>query len=100
MGRGKKDELTADSVVRRSKRVPWRTIEGKGILVDRDSGYYFSMNRTGQFIWSEIDGVRSIQEIAARVVERFEVDDVTALRDCLDLMGDLMEQGLVVPVTP
>ncbi len=100
MGKGKKGEFGPESVVRRSRSVPWRTIEGKGILVDRDSGYYFSMNRTGQFIWSEIDGVRSIRDIASRVVERFEVDDVTALRDCLDLMDELMEQGLIVPITP
>jgi len=99
MARSRKGELTTESVVRRSKSVPWRTIEGKGILVDRDSGYYFSLNRTGQFIWSEIDGVRTIREIAGLVVKRFEVDEETALRDCLDLVADLVDQGLVVPVT-
>jgi hypothetical protein len=91
--------ITAEAVLKRSPNVPWRTIDGKGILVDLDSGYYFSLNRTGQFIWGQIDGARTLQDIARRVVEHFEVDEETALRDCIELAGRLRDQGLVVSVT-
>jgi hypothetical protein len=91
--------ITAEAVLKRSPNVLWRTIDGKGILVDLDSGYYFSLNRTGQFIWGQIDGARTLQDIARRVVEHFEVDEETALRDCIELAGRLRDQGLVVSVT-
>ncbi|MFH1278801.1 MAG: PqqD family protein [Candidatus Eisenbacteria bacterium] len=84
--------------MKRSPNVPWRTIDGKGILVDLESGYYFSLNKTGQFIWGQIDGERSLAEIARRVVEQFDVDEGTALQDCIELAGRLQEQGLIVSV--
>lgn len=90
--------VDAGTVVKRSPNVPWRTIDGKGILVDLESGYYFSLNKTGQFIWGQIDGERNLGEIARRLVEQFEVDEETALRDCIELATRLHEQGLVVPV--
>ncbi|MBN1827103.1 MAG: PqqD family protein [Candidatus Eisenbacteria bacterium] len=88
-----------DTVIKRSSNVPWRTIEGKGILVDLDSGFYFSLNRTGQVIWGEIDGGKPLSAIARKVVDRFEVDEETALRDCLELAERMLEQGLVVTVS-
>ncbi|MFH1679442.1 MAG: PqqD family protein [Candidatus Eisenbacteria bacterium] len=90
--------LGPDSVLKRSPSVPWRTIDRKGILVDLESGYYFSLNSTGQYIWGQLDGARSIREIARRVVEQFEVDEETALADCLELATRLLDQGLVVLV--
>jgi hypothetical protein len=90
--------LDPESVLKRAPNVPWRTIDGKGILVDLESGYYFSLNTTGQYIWGQIDGARNIREIARRVVDRFDIDEETALRDCLELAGRLREQGLVVAV--
>ena len=87
------------TVIKRSSNVPWRTIEGKGILVDLDSGYYFSLNRTGQAIWAEIDGGKPLSEIAGRIEDRFDVDGEIALRDCMELAEKLLEQGLVVTVS-
>jgi hypothetical protein len=87
-----------ETILKRAPNVPWRMIDGKGILVDLESGYYFSLNTTGQFIWGEIDGKRTIAEIARRVVDRFEIDEQTALRDCVELADRLADHGLVVTV--
>ncbi len=90
--------LGPETVLKRAPNVPWRTIDGKGILVDLESGYYFSLNTTGQYIWGQIDGARNVRELARRVVDHFEVDEETALRDCIDLAGRLRDQGLIVTV--
>ncbi len=102
-GRGKKEEsdLTVHdhTVLKHSPNVPWRTVDGKGILVDLESGFYFSLNKTGQFIWGQIDGERTMTEIASRLVEHFEVEDEMALKDCLELAQRLYDQGLIVSVS-
>ncbi len=85
-----------DSVLRRSSDVPSRAVEGKGILVDLESGYYFSLNRTGQFIWEHLDGVKELQEIVLLMVEQFDVDEETCLKDCIELADCLAADGLVV----
>ena len=88
-----------NTVLKHSPNVPWRTVDGKGILVDLESGYYFSLNKTGQFIWGQINGERTMSEIANRVVEQFEVENEMALKDCLELAQRLHDQGLIVAVS-
>ncbi len=86
-----------ETILMRSDRVPSRTVDGKGILVDLESGYYFSLNRTGQFIWEHFDGSRTLHDIARLMVDRFDVDVETSLSDCIELADRLGADGLVVP---
>jgi len=92
--------LGPDSVLKRSPSVPWRSIDRKGILVDMESGHYFSLNSSGQYIWGQLDGARTLLEIAQRMVEEFDVDETTALADCLELAKRLLDEKLaaIVPV--
>ncbi len=90
--------LGPESVLKRSPNVPWRSIDRKGILVDMESGHYFSLNSTGQYIWGQLDGARTLQEIAHRVAEHFDVDEPTALSDCLDLAKRLLDEKLAAIV--
>lgn len=87
--------FTKDSVLMRSPDVPSRTVEGKGILVDLESGYYFSLNRTGQFIWERLDGSRSLHDLVRLLMDRYDVDEETCLADCLELADRLAADGLV-----
>ena len=91
--------LDANTTLQHSPKVPWRAVDEKGILVDQESGYYFSLNKTGRFIWEKIDGKRSLRDIAAGMVERFEVDEETALKDCMELAERLLDQGLLTTIT-
>ncbi len=78
-----------------SPDAPSRSVDGKGILVDLKSGYYFSLNSTGRFIWEAIDGTRSVREIARRLAGSFDVEESIALTDCIELAERLAEDGLV-----
>lgn len=98
--KGREVKVSVDTIVKHSPNVPWRTIDGKGILVDLDSGFYFSLNKTGQFVWAQIDGERSISDISRKLVDQFEVEEATAIQDCLELAEQLMGQGLLVAVSP
>ena len=90
--------ISADSILERSPDVPSRTVDGKGILVDLESGYYFSLNRTGQYIWERFDGTKCLSDVALEVSRHFDVEQTTALEDCIDLATKLAEDGLIVPV--
>ena len=65
------------------------------VLLTPDSGEYFTLNEVGGRIWELADGTRSVEEIAAALIEEFEasLDEVRA--DALDLLEQLAEEGLV-----
>ncbi len=88
---------TPESVFVRSPDVPSRAIAGKGILVDLESGYYFSLNRTGQVIWELFDGDRTLGDIARELATRFDVSEEIVLADCIELAERLLTDRLVIP---
>ncbi|NNE08465.1 MAG: PqqD family protein [Gemmatimonadetes bacterium] len=65
------------------------------MLVNLESGHYFSLNVTGQFIWSRLDGKQDLGEVAAAVAAAFEVTREEALDDTLALAIELLREGLV-----
>ena len=66
------------------------------ILLDQASGQYCQLNRTATVIVDALGGGRTVEEAAAAVAERFEVDLETARRDVTALVGKLHATGLVV----
>ena len=53
------------------------------------SGYVYTLNAVGGRILELIDGERSIADIAATIVQEYEVTTEQALADTLDFLGQL-----------
>jgi hypothetical protein len=84
----------------RAEQVKWQEIEGEGILVNLETGYYFSLNPVGLFIWSHCDGQQTCRQIAAGLVEHFDVDEVTAYRDVESFLAQMDAEGLLRVLPP
>jgi len=69
----------------------------EGILILPERGQIKVVNEIGARIWSLIDGQLSVQEIAAKITDEYQVDLVEAQRDTLDYVNELEERGLVMP---
>jgi methyltransferase-like protein len=50
-----------------------------------------NLNRVAAFVWEQLDGARSGQEVVEAVLERFEVERVRAEQDYLELIDALVE---------
>lgn len=55
----------------------------------------YTMNETAAFIWENIDGSRSIEEIAGLLSDEFEADKDTAMADVIELIEDLQMHEIV-----
>ena len=87
-----------------SQDVVTRTIAGETLLVPIRSGVadldsIFALNETGSFVWQAIDGSKTVEEIAAAMAEQFEVSPDDAARDVAELVGSMIESGLVLDGT-
>ena len=73
--------------------------DGTGVLLHLDTRFYFSLNRTGLFVWKALgeEQLQTVQAIARKLAEHFEVTEDAAERDTRDLLKQLAQESLVEP---
>lgn len=59
----------------------------------------YTLNQTGARIWELIDGQRSLSEITQEMLAEFEIDQMQAEKDLLELVESLVAEGALLKVT-
>ena len=57
----------------------------------------FTLNEVGTVIWALIDGQTTARELAAAVVNEYDVGEVEAEKDVVDFLQSLEDAGLIRP---
>lgn len=65
------------------------------LLLTGDTGEYYTLNDVGGRIWELTDGVRTVAEIAAVLVEEYEAPLDVIEADALEVLDELAGEGLV-----
>ena len=76
--------------------VAWQIVDGEAIIVDLASGNTIGLNPAGTFLWSQIDGGRDDDAIAAAVVAEFDVSPEVAASDTREFLDTMHARALVV----
>jgi hypothetical protein len=72
--------------------------DGTGVLLDLRTKFYFTLNRTGVFVWKRLagEGAADADALAAEVVAAFEGVDLEAARkDTRALIDEMTGEGLL-----
>lgn len=71
--------------------------DGNAVLLDLDSKFYYSLNRTGSFMWKVLEdsGSADIAKVIKQIVEEYEVEETQAERDVEEFVGTLAKEGLI-----
>jgi hypothetical protein len=78
----------------------WREIDEETVIISPTESVMHELNDTGSFIWRNIDGRRSAQEIASLLAATYEVTVDVALSDTEALLQELSSRKLVVLAKP
>jgi coenzyme PQQ synthesis protein D (PqqD) len=82
----------------RHPAVEWREIGTEAtLIVPGETSASHELNEVATRIWALCDGHRTVREIAASIVEEFEVDPATAERDAVEFVRDMLQGGLLLP---
>ena len=90
---------------RRNENFVFRNIEDETILVPiknnvGDMGCIYNLNAVGAFIWEQLDGSKTLNDIAQLVTEKFEISLPEAQTDVEVFTGQLKEIDAVVAAYP
>ena len=56
-------------------------------IADMDSVY--TLNETGAYIWEQIDGKKTVEEIIDAVTREYDIDNETASNDVFEFVGNM-----------
>jgi hypothetical protein len=75
--------------------VVYKEIESKSVLLNLNNGYYYTLNQTGTFLWSRIDGKTMVSELISQITQNYEVTLKEATEDVISLLMDLKNENLI-----
>jgi len=87
----------ANGVWQRNPSLAWREIDDETVIISPDESVMHELNDTGSFLWRNIDGRRTAEDLAALLVEQYDVARETALADTLELLEELSTRKLLIP---
>ncbi len=72
-----------------------RELEGESVILDLDSESYFGLDEVGTRMWQLVSESPSIQVTFEALAEEYEVEPETLREDLSELIGTLLDRGLI-----
>jgi len=77
--------------------VLWETVEVESVLLDLESGLYYSLNETGTAMLARLAEGASVDEVAASLSSVYSVGQDTVRHDTVSFARRLASLGILVP---
>lgn len=87
--------LTLASWIERSEDVAVCGLGAETILLKLDPGFYYGLDDVGTTVWASLEQPSSLRSILTQIVETYEVSPAECEGDLLDLVGNMISNGLV-----
>ena len=68
---------------------------GEAAILDMKSGIYYGLDAIGAQIWNLIQEPKTVDEVAAAILEEYDVETDRCQQDIVALLQDLAAHGLV-----
>jgi hypothetical protein len=69
-------------------------VDDEALILDLDTGNYFSLNPVATEIWTSLKNGHSIDDIATSLAEKYETDSTIVRNDIDELLRELTDAGL------
>jgi hypothetical protein len=73
------------------------TIDQETIMVNLETGSYYSLNPVGTYIWSGLESGADLDEIVGDLARTFAADPAVAASDVGAFVERLVDEALIVP---
>ncbi len=92
----KRMPLSPATVVARHPDMLFEQVSEEVVMLSIATGKYFGLDPVGAEIWQLLSEPRSIGDLSAALIDTFDVDADTCLRDVTEFLTTLISDGSVV----
>jgi hypothetical protein len=78
--------------------VTHETIDGEAVIINLDSGNYYSLVEAGSFIWALVERGASASELQDLLQQTYQGEARDIDRGVQELLAQLQQENLIVPV--
>lgn len=89
--------VAAAGTWQKNPSLAWREIDGETIIISPGESVMHELNDSGSFLWRNIDGRRTAEDLAVLLTAHYEVSRETALTDTFSLLEELCARKLLLP---
>lgn len=93
-------EVAFDRRVVPSPQALFRELEGEAVILDIATERYLGLNDVGTRMWQSLSEEDSIEAACQVLLEEYDTDEQTLRRDLRELVGKLVDEGLVSLAAP
>ena len=84
-----------EKIPKKNPDIIWKNVRGETVLLNPESGKYYGLNKVGCAFWEKVDGKKTVAEIATLLLEEFDVEKETLIKDLEELMANLIANNLL-----
>jgi len=77
------------------EKITWRIVDGTAVLLNLESGFYYTLNEVGTKIWELLSKGHASDEIAELIQDKFEISKSSVRKDIDSLISELKEEDLL-----
>ncbi len=87
--------MDRNNVLQQADSVTFEIVADEAILIDINTGIYFSLNEIGTEFWQMMDGSQTIEQQAATLAAKYEVEPEMVVSDLLELAEEMAKDNLI-----
>jgi hypothetical protein len=72
-------------------------IDGEGIIINLETGVYYSLNKSAAAVWERLAGGAGTAELVASLTEHYDASPEAIADDVDSLLDQLQQEQLIVP---
>jgi len=88
--------IELDTAPQRSRRALAQELNGELVLVQVDTGMYYTLNEVGSRVWDLCDGSLTVAQVVAKMCEEFDAPAAEVEADVVELVGQLADENLLI----
>lgn len=83
--------MDEETILKQAENVTYELVADEAILIDMQSGTYYSLNETGTLFWEALDGRKSLGDIASEIAAIYN-EKATEFVGELSILADTSEE--------
>ena len=77
------------------ENISWKVVDGEAVLLNRTTGWYYSLSAVGTEIWKMLSQKKSLSQVITGISRKYRKNSDVIRKDVLALLKDLRKEDLV-----